>query len=113
MGLNVYTIERQKELFDKTQSFLSGLGYKRIKYFYGDGYKGLPEIAPFDEILVTAGAEQIPKNLLLQLKTNGKMVIPIGTQKQIMTRIRRLSENDFETETFNECAFVPMLSDVT
>jgi protein-L-isoaspartate(D-aspartate) O-methyltransferase len=112
MGLNVFTIERQKELFDKTQSFLSGLGYKRIKYFYGDGYKGLPEIAPFDEILVTAGAEQIPKELLLQLKTNGKMVIPIGTQKQIMTRIRRLSENDFETETFSECAFVPMLSDV-
>jgi protein-L-isoaspartate(D-aspartate) O-methyltransferase len=112
MGLNVFTIERQKELFDKTQSFLASLGYKRIMFYYGDGYKGLPEMAPFDEIIVTAGAEQIPKELLLQLKTGGKMVIPIGTQKQIMTRIRRLSETDFETETFGECAFVPMLYDI-
>jgi len=110
MGLNVYTIERQKELFDKTQLVLNSLGYKRIRFYYGDGYKGLPEAAPFDAIIVTASAEQIPKELLLQLKTGGKMVIPIGTGKQEMTRIRRLSDNDFETETFGECAFVPMLT---
>lgn len=113
MGLNVFTIERQKELFDKTQLFLSGLGYRRIRFFFGDGYKGLPEIAPFDAILVTAGAEKIPEQLLLQLKTGGKMVIPIGTVKQIMTKIHRLSDCEFETETFGECAFVPMLSGVT
>ena len=112
MGLNVFTIERQKELFDKTQLFLSDLGYKRVKFFYGDGYKGLPEYAPFDKILVTAGADKIPEQLLLQLKTGGKMVIPIGSANQIMTRIIRLSEKDFETETFGECAFVPMLAGV-
>ena len=110
MGLDVYTIERQKELFDKTQQLLFSLGYRRIRFFFGDGYKGLPELAPFDAILVTAGAEEIPKHLLLQLKTGGKMVIPIGLKKQIMTKIRRVSEADFETETFGECAFVPMLS---
>jgi len=112
MGLNIYTIERQKELFDKTRLFLSDLGYRRIKFYYGDGYKGLPEYAPFEAIIVTAGAENIPEQLLLQLNIGGKMVIPIGSGNQIMTRIHRISENDFETETFGECAFVPMLSGV-
>ena len=112
MGLDVYTIERQKELFDKTQFFLPKIGYKRIRFYYGDGYNGLPETAPFDAILVTAGADSIPELLLWQLKIGGNMVIPIGSSKQIMTRIKRISEQDFQSETFGECAFVPMLSGI-
>ncbi|MCL2072595.1 MAG: protein-L-isoaspartate(D-aspartate) O-methyltransferase [Marinilabiliaceae bacterium] len=112
MGLYVYTIERQKVLYDKTKLFLSKLGYNRIKFYFGDGYKGIPESAPFDAILITAATEIIPKLLLLQLKIGGKMVIPLGTQKQIMTRIKRISEHDFETEKFGDCRFVPMLTGV-
>lgn len=112
MGLNVFSIERQPELYKKTQAFLPLLGYNRLRLFLGDGYEGLPTFAPFDAILVTAGAAQIPSKLLLQLKIGSVMVVPIGDSKQVMTRIRRLSEDDFEQEEFGECAFVPMLSGV-
>lgn len=112
MGINVFSIERQPELFKKTQTFLPSLGYNRLRLFLGDGYEGLPELAPFDAILVTAGAATLPQKLLVQLKIGAVMVVPIGTSKQVMTRIRRLSDDDFEQETFGECAFVPMLSGV-
>lgn len=112
MGINVFSIERQPELFKKTQTFLPSLGYNRLRLFLGDGYEGLPDLAPFDAILVTAGAATLPQKLLLQLKVGAVMVVPIGISKQVMTRIRRLSDDDFEQETFGECAFVPMLSGV-
>ena len=112
LGLNVFTIERQPELFRKTQTFLPTLGYNRVRFFLGDGYKGLPDFAPFNSILVTAGAEQIPNELLLQLETGGVMVIPVGAGIQTMTRIRRLSTDDFEKEEFGNFAFVPMLSGI-
>lgn len=112
MGITVFSIERQPELFKKAQTFLPSLGYNRLRLFLGDGYEGLPDLAPFDAILVTAGAATLPQKLLLQLKVGAVMVVPIGTFKQVMTRIRRLSDDDFEQETFGECAFVPMLSGV-
>ncbi len=112
MGLHVFSIERQPELFKKAQTIMSVLGYNRLRLFFGDGYDGLPTFAPFDAILVTAGAAKIPEKLLLQLKIGSVMVVPIGESKQVMTRIRRLSEDDFEQEQFGDCAFVPMLSGV-
>ena len=112
MGLHVFSIERQPELHKKVQTFLPLLGYNRLRLFLGDGYEGLPAFAPFDAILVTAGAAEIPQKLLLQLKIGAYMVVPVGSNKQIMTRIRRLSDDDFEQEQFGECAFVPMLSGV-
>jgi protein-L-isoaspartate(D-aspartate) O-methyltransferase len=110
MGVKVFTIERQKSLFDKTKNFLPSIGY-RPKFFYGDGYKGLPAFAPFDKIIVTAGAPYIPEDLQLQLTIGGTLVIPVGsggTQRMII--VRRVSENEFEKETLEEFKFVPMLS---
>lgn len=110
MGIDVYTIERQKELFDFSQRM-----FKKIKLHpkyatYGDGYKGLPSFAPFDRIIVTAGASTIPSALLKQLKTGGIMVIPVGDENnQTMTAILRLGENQFEKTEFGDCQFVPML----
>ncbi len=109
MGAKVYSIERQKKLFDKTKKFIESLGY-RMELFYGDGYKGLPTFAPFDKIIVTAGAPDIPENLLLQLKIGGWMVLPLGDQSgQVMTKITRIGESEFQQKTFGNFAFVPML----
>ncbi len=110
LGAKVYSIERQRKLFDKTKLFLSKLGY-RLNLFYGDGYKGLPTYGPFDRIIVTAGAPEVPKDLLLQLKIGGWMVIPIGNQQkeQIMTKIQRVSELDYVQQTYGNFSFVPML----
>ncbi len=110
LGAKVYSIERQRKLFDKTKLFLSKLGY-RLNLFYGDGYKGLPTYGPFDRIIVTAGAPEVPKDLLLQLKIGGWMVIPIGDQQkeQIMTKIQRMSELDYTQQTYGNFSFVPML----
>jgi len=109
MGAKVYSIERQKKLFDKTKKFIESLGY-RMELFYGDGYKGLPTFAPFDKIIVTAGAPNIPENLLLQLKIGGWMVLPLGDQSgQVMTKITRIGESEFQQKTFGNFAFVPML----
>jgi protein-L-isoaspartate(D-aspartate) O-methyltransferase len=85
------------------------MGYKAINLFLGDGYEGLPDLGPFDKILVTAGAAQMPTSLLVQLRVGGVMVVPVGPKTQTMTRVRRLDEDDFEQETFGKCAFVPML----
>ena len=108
MGAKVFTIERQKELFDKTKKFLPSIGYDP-KFYYGDGYKGLPIFAPFDKIIITAGAPEIPKALLEQLKLGGKMVIPLGDKVQIMTLIEKVGEKRFETTEYGEFKFVPLL----
>ncbi len=110
MGAKVYTIERQQELFKKTKLFLPKLGYKPKKIIFGDGYKGLPEDAPFDGIIVTAGAPFVPKTLLSQLKIGGRLVIPIGDEEQIMTLFIRTSEKDFEKHELGKFKFVPMLT---
>lgn len=109
MGAKVYTVERQKELFKKTSLFLPKIGYKPKKMIFGDGYKGLPEDAPFDGVIVTAGAPFVPKALLAQLKIGGKLVIPIGDAIQTMTLFIRTSEKDFEKHELGKFRFVPML----
>jgi protein-L-isoaspartate(D-aspartate) O-methyltransferase len=111
MDADLYSIERQSELYNKTSKLLRSLGYKG-RFFLGDGYKGLPAHVPFDKILITAGAPFIPKDLLLQLKTGGSLVIPLGEKEQVMTKIVRISDNDFEQTEYGKCAFVPMLEGV-
>jgi protein-L-isoaspartate(D-aspartate) O-methyltransferase len=110
MGAKVFTIERQKELYDKTKAFLPTIGYS-AKFFYGDGYKGLPVFAPFDKIIITAGAPLIPEALLDQLKVGGRLVIPIGDKVQIMTLIEKVADKKFEKTEFGEFKFVPLLED--
>lgn len=108
MGAKVFTIERQKALFDSTKTFLPSIGYN-AKFFYGDGYKGLNTFAPFDKIIITAGAPTIPQALLDQLKTGGIMVIPLGEKVQVMTMIRKVDTKQFEKTEFGEFKFVPLL----
>ena len=105
----VYTIERQHELFKRTSLFLPKLGYKPKKFIFGDGYKGLPEKAPFDKIIVTAGAPFVPKPLLSQLKVGGMLLIPVGDKTQVMTLFIRKSPKEFEKHELGDFAFVPML----
>ncbi len=109
LGAEVFTIERQKELFDFSKSILKKINLEPRYQTYGDGYKGLPTYAPFDKILVTAGAPEIPKELLKQLKIGGLMVIPVGEKSQKMITIIRLNEDNFEMYEFGEFQFVPML----
>jgi len=111
MNAQILTIERQRELFKKTQRLFEQLGLRPKKYLLGDGYLGLPDDAPFDAILVTAGAPFVPKALLSQLKIGGRLVIPIGNDPQIMHRFTRTGEKTFDKETFGEFRFVPMLKD--
>jgi len=109
LGAVVYTIERQHELFKKTSLFLPKLGYKPKKFIFGDGYKGFKEKAPFDKIIVTAGAPFVPKPLLAQLKVGGKLLIPVGDKKQIMTMFYRKTTKEFEKHELGDFSFVPML----
>jgi protein-L-isoaspartate(D-aspartate) O-methyltransferase len=111
IGARVYTIERQKELFKKTKLFLPKLNYKPKKVIFGDGYKGLQEEAPFDGIIVTAGAPYVPKPLLAQLKIGGRLVIPVGDEVQTMTLFIRTGEKDFEKHELGDFRFVPMLKE--
>ncbi len=111
LKVKVYTIERQLELFKKTQLFFEKMGYRPKKVVFGDGYKGLPEEAPFDGILVTAGAPEIPKALLAQLSIGGRIVIPVGEDEQIMTVVTRKSEKEFEKMEYGSYRFVPLLED--
>ena len=105
----VFTIERQKDLYAKTKDFLPKIGCPAM-FVYGDGYKGLPKMAPFDKIIVTCGAPYIPQDLLSQLKVGGRLVIPLGEgEVQQMTLIVRTSEKDFEKTVFGDFSFVPML----
>ncbi|WP_298712900.1 protein-L-isoaspartate(D-aspartate) O-methyltransferase [Chitinophaga sp.] len=108
---NVYTIERQKKLFDLVKLFPFKSKYPTLRFFYGDGYEGLPTYAPFDKVLVTAAAPQIPEKLLKQLKIGGKMVIPVGGgDVQRMLRITKVADDQFEEEIFDNFSFVPMLA---
>ena len=107
----VYTIERQLELFKKTKLFLEKIGYRPKKMVFGDGYKGLVEDAPFDGIIVTAGAPEVPKPLLEQLAVGGRLVIPVGAKDQVMMRITRISDKEFKKESFGTFRFVPLLED--
>nr|WP_299388729.1 protein-L-isoaspartate(D-aspartate) O-methyltransferase [Allomuricauda sp.] len=105
----VYTIERQQELFKKTKLFFNKMGYRPKKVVFGDGYKGLSEDAPFDGIIVTAGAPKVPKALLSQLKVGGRLVIPVGRDTQVMTLYSRKSEKEFEKQELGSFRFVPLL----
>ncbi|MCM4157791.1 protein-L-isoaspartate(D-aspartate) O-methyltransferase [Gramella sp. AN32] len=109
LGAKVYTIERQRELYKKTKAFLNKIGYRPKYLSFGDGYKGLPEYAPFDKIIVTAGAPEVPKDLLGQLKVGGRMVIPVGIDVQIMTLFIRTSPKHFDKREFGNFRFVPLL----
>jgi protein-L-isoaspartate(D-aspartate) O-methyltransferase len=110
LGAQVYTIERQKKLFDQHKSFVLRGKYASIKYFYGDGYEGLPTYAPFDAVIVTAAAESIPPKLIEQLKTNGRMVIPVGKPgMQTMFRLTKNADGSYEEEVFDNFSFVPMV----
>ncbi len=105
----VYSIERQLELFKKTSIFFKKLGYRPKKAIFGDGYKGFPEEAPFDGIIVTAGAPEVPKPLMAQLKIGGRLVIPVGVDEQVMTLFIRKSATEFEKKEFGSFRFVPLL----
>ena len=112
MGAKVYTIERIKELFRKTSVFLPSINYRPKKMIYGDGYLGYSEEAPYDSIIVTAGASEIPEKLINQLKIGGRMVIPVGEEVQKMKLVIKISESDFETKIFGDFQFVPMLKNI-
>ncbi|MDA9139465.1 protein-L-isoaspartate(D-aspartate) O-methyltransferase [Flavobacteriaceae bacterium] len=107
--ITVYTIERQHELFKKTSLLFNKLKLIPKKVIFGDGYKGYPAAAPYDGIIVTAGAPTVPKPLLEQLSIGGRLVIPVGKKEQIMTRFIRKSEKEFDKETFGNFRFVPLL----
>lgn len=110
MGAKVFSIERQKSLFDKTKLFLPFLGYTGVKLIYGDGYKGLPQFAPFDKIIVTAAAPYIPNELLSQLKVGGLMLIPLGeTETQEMIWLKKNNETNFDKKVLGNFKFVPLL----
>jgi len=109
LGAEVYTIERQLELFKKSSLFLPKIGYVVKRFIFGDGYKGLKEDAPYDRIIVTAGAPFLPKALLSQLTIGGRLVIPIGDEEQTMTLYIRTSTKSFEKHEYGQFKFVPML----
>jgi protein-L-isoaspartate(D-aspartate) O-methyltransferase len=111
LKVSVYTIERQKKLFEMVKEFPFKTKYPNLRFFYGDGYEGLPTYAPFDKILVTAAAPQVPEKLLQQLKIGGKMVIPVGSNEiQRMLRITRTGEAEFDQTFYDNFSFVPMLA---
>ncbi len=113
MKAEVYTIERQKELYDFSRKILKNIGFMPSIQVFGDGFEGLADFAPFDKILVTCGAGELPVQLLRQLKVGGIMVIPLGnkTEEQVLTRFIKISENQVEKEEFGLYKFVPMLGD--
>jgi len=110
MGARVYTIERQKKLFEHNKQFFYPSKYPGIKFFYGDGFEGLPAFAPFDKIIITAAAPFVPPKLVAQMKTGGLMVIPVDEgNKQRMLRITKLADGSYSEELFDYFSFVPML----
>ena len=109
LGAKVYSVERQNELFKKTAILLPKLGVRAKHLSFGDGYKGLEQHAPFDRIIVTAGAPFVPKPLMTQLKIGGRLVIPIGDTNQIMTLLIRINETRFEKYEYGDFKFVPLL----
>lgn len=110
LGAKVFTIERQKKLFDTNKSFQWIKKYHNIKFFYGDGYEGLPTYAPFDKVIITAAAPEIPQKLIDQMKTGGMMVIPFGSgDVQVMKRLTKQKDGSVKEEVFDYFSFVPML----
>ena len=109
LGAKVYSIERQQELFKKTSKFLPKIGYRAKKLIFGDGYKGFDEAAPYDAIIITAGAPFVPKPLLKQLSIGGRLIIPVGDEEQIMQVFTRKSEKQYEKEELGNFKFVPLL----
>ena len=111
MGTKVFTIERQKNLFEKTKQFIFKSKYPNLKFFYGDGFEGLPTYAPFDKVIITAAAPFIPPKLIEQLKAGGKMIIPVDEgQHQRMLRLTKNDDGSYSEEAFENFSFVPMLS---
>lgn len=111
LGARVFTIERQKKLFEKTKIFFFKNQYPNLKFFYGDGYEGLPTFAPFDKVLITAAAPFIPPKLIAQLKQGGKMVVPLDEgNHQRMLRITKNDDGSTTEEAFENFSFVPMLT---
>jgi protein-L-isoaspartate(D-aspartate) O-methyltransferase len=111
LGAQVYTIERQKKLFEINKSFDYLKKYPNIKFFYGDGFEGLPTYGPFDRVIITAAAPGIPPKLLQQMKTGGMMVVPVGQGEiQVMKRLVKGSDGTFREDIFDKFSFVPMLS---
>ena len=111
LGARVFTIERQKKLFDKNKDFIFKSKYPNLKFFYGDGFMGLPTYGPFDKIIITAAAPFIPPKLIEQLKTGGYMVIPVDEgETQRMLRITKNEDGTYDEEKFEQFSFVPMLS---
>lgn len=109
MGAKVYSVERYRDLYLKAKKNLDEMGYQPY-LFYGDGYKGQPNYAPYDKILVTAGASKIPQELIDQLKVGGKMVVPLGSQLgQDMTVVEKTGENDIEKHKHGSFIFVPLI----
>lgn len=111
IGAKVYTIERQKNLFEKSKLYIFKSKYSNIKFFYGDGFEGLPTYAPFDKVIITAAAPFIPPKLIQQLKTGGLMVVPVDEGDcQRMLRLTKNADGSFSEETFENFSFVPMLT---
>ena len=109
LGARVFTVERHKVLYEKAKNLLATMKFRNVRCYWGDGYKGLPEFAPFDRIIVTAAAEEIPEALLEQLKPGGFLVIPVGEPVQKMLRITRNEDGTYQEERFGSFRFVPFL----
>ena len=109
LKVDVYTIERDHSLFRSTSNLFDKMKIKPKKFIYGDGFNGMLDHSPFDGIIVTAGSPIIPKKLIMQLKIGGRLIIPVGKDVQVMTKIIRISENELKKETFGNFRFVPML----
>lgn len=112
LGAKVYTVERQEALYLSAKKLLAEMGFRSVKCFFRDGTKGLPEFAPYDKILVTAGAPVVPESLRQQLAVGGILVIPVGEEVQYMYRITRLSAEEFKEEMLDAFRFVPFLEGV-
>ncbi|HNY62426.1 MAG TPA: protein-L-isoaspartate(D-aspartate) O-methyltransferase [Bacteroidales bacterium] len=108
MGAKVYSIERHYELYKRTKKLLETIDHK-IFLFYGDGYQGVPQYAPYDKIIITCGAPNIPETLMDQLKVGGYMVVPVGEDTQVMKRVTKLENNEYKIEDFGYFVFVPMV----
>lgn len=108
MGAKVYSIERHYELYKRTKKLLETIDHK-IFLFYGDGYQGVPQYAPYDKIIITCGAPNIPETLMDQLKVGGYMVVPVGEDTQVMKRVTKLDNNEYKIEDFGYFVFVPMV----
>jgi protein-L-isoaspartate(D-aspartate) O-methyltransferase len=112
MGAKVYTIERYRDLYQRAQSTLNSLGYS-ADFFFGDGYEGKPQYGPYDGILITAAAPEVPEKLLQQLKTGGRLVVPLGdSDSQVMTVVERTGEDSYEYSSHGNFVFVPMLKGI-